>query len=140
MKIEGGAPQCGRGALFLGVRVGPGEKYDINPDDEGFVSSGQGGMSVAPSLMALPPHRLPVRLRHAYPDRFPAASGTNNAYCWSMGEGAFVAGPLAASLSLRLDPDNMEKHGFVEPDGKMILEEYESALTATKEKWRRWEE
>jgi hypothetical protein len=57
-----------------------------------------------------------------------------------MGEGAFVAGPLAASLSLRLDPDNMEKHGFVEPDGKMILEEYESALTATKEKWRRWEE
>jgi len=140
MKIEGDRPQVGRGAFLLGVRVGPGENDDVNPDEEGYVHPRCGGMSVSPSLGALPPHRLPRRLRHAYPERFPEARAPNSIHCWSMGEGAFVEDQVADRLYLRLDPANPETHGFVEPAGKMNTAEYEAALAATRVQWQRWEE
>jgi hypothetical protein len=140
MKIDGERPQVGHGATLLGVRVGPGVNDDINPDEDGFVRPGQGGMSVSPSVDALPSHRLPCRLRLAYPARFPDADGPNNLFCWSMGNGAFAEDQVAAHLRLRLDPDNPEKHGFVEPDDKMMLADYEAALAATRDQWQKWEE
>jgi hypothetical protein len=140
MKSDGDRPKVGRGAALLGVRVGPGENDDINPDEAGFVRPGQGGMSVSPSVDALPAHRLPRRLSRAYPTRFPDADGPNNLYCWSMGVGAFAEGQVAAQLRLRLDPDDPETHGFVEPDGKMVLADYEAALAATRDRWQKWEE
>ncbi len=140
MKIDGDAPEIGRGPLHLGVRVGPGENDDINPDGDGCVHPGRGGMSVSPSVDALPPHRLSRRLHNAYPDRFPDASAPNNVRCWSMGKGAFAEDQVAERLSLRLDPDDPERHGFVEPDAKMNLVDYEAALAATRDQWQRWEE
>ncbi len=140
MKIDGDRPRVGRGPICLGVRVGPGENDDINSDGDGFVYPGRGGMSVSPSVDALPSHRLPRRLRHAYPDRFPDASGPNGLRCWSMGKGAFAEDQVAERLFLRLDPDDPEKHGFVERDDKMNLADYEAALGATRDQWQRWEE
>jgi hypothetical protein len=74
------------------------------------------------------------------PERFPGATGSNRLHCWSFGEGAFASGRLADRLGLRLDPDQPERHAFVEPDTKMSLADYEAALTATRDGWRRWEE
>src|SRR5258707_6859912 len=101
MKMDEDGPAIGRGALLLGVRIGPDENDDINPDGDGCVQPERGGMSVSPSVEALPPHRLPRRLLKKYPERFPEASAPNGVHCWSMGEGAFVAGRVADRLCLR---------------------------------------
>jgi hypothetical protein len=104
------------------------------------VHPGAGGMSVAPRAEALPPHRLSRRLRDKYPDRFPDASGSNNVNCWSMGSGTFSQGRVARRLCLRLDPRHPETHGFVEPDATMKTADFEAAVAATRDQWRRWEE
>lgn len=135
MRMSEDRPEVGRGGNLLGVRVGSGETDDI-PEENGCVQPGTGGMSVSPSLETLPPHRLPRRLR----SRFPEASGSNRLHCWSMGDGPFVFGGVAESLVLRLDPDDPERHGFVEPERRMPVEEYEAAITATRVQWRRCEE
>jgi hypothetical protein len=140
MKIDGDRPQVGRGATLLGVRVGPGEHDDINHDENGCVYPGQGGMSVSPSVDALPPHRLPRRLQQKYPERFPEASAPNGVHCWSMGQGAFAAERVGQYLRLRLDPAKPDRHGWVEPDDRMQVEDYEAALAATQGQWQRWEE
>jgi hypothetical protein len=140
MRIDEGKPEIGRGAVLLGVRVGPGDGDDINPDGDNCVQPGQGGMSVSPSVETLPPHRVPRRLQKAYPDRLPDASGSNRLHCWWFGEGTFAGGQVAKHLCLRLDPEALALHGFVEPDNRMTLPEYEAALTATQDHWQRWEE
>jgi hypothetical protein len=140
MRIEGDRPEVGRGANLLGVRVGDGKDDDINPDANGFVHPGQGGMSVSRTIDTLPPHRIPRRLRQAFPQRFPDASGVNRLHCWSFGEGPFEVGKIAERLRLRPDPDDPGSHGFVEPDDTMQLADYENALAATRDQWRRWEE
>ena len=140
MKIDGNKPLVGRSAVSLGVRVGPGENDDVEPDEDGYVHPGQGGMSVSPSVATLPPHRLPRRLQKKYPDRFAEASGPNGLHCWWFGQGAFAAEQVAERLNLRPDPDAPDSHGLVEPDDKMKTETYEGALAATKDQWQRWEE
>ncbi|MGH7172843.1 MAG: hypothetical protein ACRELG_21390 [Gemmataceae bacterium] len=135
MRMANGQPEVGRAGNLLGVRVGASEADDI-PEENGFVQSDTGGMSVSPSLETLPPHRLPRRLR----SRFPEANGSNQLYCWSMGEGAFVSGVVAEHLVLRIDPEEPERHGFVEPERKMPAAEYEAAIAATRDHWKRWEE
>jgi len=139
MRADGENPEVGRDAAALGVRVGDGENDDINPDGDGFVNPGIGGMSVSPSVDAFPVWRIPKRLRDKFPDRFPQASGSNRLCCWWMGEGAFEAGPVADGLLLRLDPRRPERHGFVEPNGKMAVADYQQALVNTREQWNRWE-
>jgi hypothetical protein len=143
MKIDGDKPQVGRGGTLLGVRVGtvgPGQRSDIDQDEEGLVHPGRGGMSISPNVDALPPHCLPRRLREKYPDRFPQAKGQDTLHCWCLGEGPFEAAPVAERLSLRLDPDRPDRHGFVEPAATMTLQDYETALAVTQGHWRRWEE
>jgi hypothetical protein len=140
MKIDGNRPQVGRGAIVLGVRIGPGEHDDVNPDGDGFVHPNEGGMSVSPTLEALPPHRLPRRLQKKYPERFPEATAPNGVHCWWMGEGAFAPARVANHLHLRPDLDNPERHGLVEPDDRMKVEDYEAALGATCDQWQRWED
>jgi hypothetical protein len=128
MKMEEGRPEMGRGGNFLGVRVGPIENgCDIDPDGDGFVNPGN-GMSVSASVEALPPHRLPGRLQKKYPERFPEATGPNGLQCWWMGEGAFVAERVADRLRLLLDPDDPKRHGLVEPDDRMKIDDYETAV------------
>jgi hypothetical protein len=140
MKMEGGRPQIGNGGYFLGVRIGSADNDDINPDENGFVQPGQGGMSVSSSLDALPSHRLPRRLREKYPQRIPDARAPNSVHCWHMGNGDFASGPLVDGLCLRLDPDMPNTHAFVEPDGRMHLKDYEAALANTQGQWQKWEE
>ena len=137
--MDGEHPEVGRGAKLLGVRCGMGESDDL-PVNGDEVEPGTGGMSVAPSLDALPSHRLPRRLKTKYPDRFSDAAGSDRLHCWSMGEGEFLAGPVASDLVLRLDPERPNQHGFVEPDKKMLLTDYEKAIAATRELWIRWGE
>lgn len=135
-----GQPEVGRGRNLLGVVV---DAAQGDPDvvvHEGAVRPGEGGMSVAPKPETLPVHRQPKRLREQFPGRFPRASGSNTLHCWSMGEGAFTASPLAAGLAFRPDPTKPERHGFVEPECEMPLEEYERAVTATRSQWVRWDE
>jgi hypothetical protein len=57
-----------------------------------------------------------------------------------MGEGLFAPEAVADRLQLRLDPDDPERHGLVEPDDKMKIDDYESALAATAGQWQKWEE
>ena len=140
MLLDGDRPQVARSKKALGVLFGAGPDDDIEADAEGNVHPAKGGMSVSPRLENLPMHRVPRRLGKKYPDRFPGATGSNQFWCWWMGEGPFEAGRLAARLVLRPDPDMPKTHGFVEPDQKMGLVEYEDALAATRDQWRRWEE
>jgi hypothetical protein len=139
MRMADGRPEVGRAAYLLGVRVGPVPGNDIDEKD-GRVQPGTGGMSVAPSVEALPSHRIPRRLREKYPERFPDADGSNRLHCWLMGDGDFAAGPLARDLVLRPDPKRPDKHGFVEPEREMPAAEYDAAIAETREQWSRWEE
>ena len=140
MVLDGDKPQIARSKKALGVLVGSGPDDDIETDADGNVQPAKGGMSVSPSLELLPPHRVPRRLSKKYPERFPDATGPNQLWCWWMGEGPFGAGRVADRLALRPDPAIPEAHGFVEPDQEMSLAEYEAALAATRDLWRRWEE
>lgn len=135
MYLDGGFPRCGPDARSLGVRIPPSQAIDIEPDTEGYVQPGRGGMSVAPGPGQLPVHRLPRRLRGT----FPRASGSNQDAVWQMGKGAFEAGDLADQLVLRPDPDRPTAHGFVEPAARMPCADYQAALAATRELWHRWE-
>jgi hypothetical protein len=57
-----------------------------------------------------------------------------------MGEGEFVAGPFAEQLVFRPDPLAPDKHGLIEPEMSMSSADYEAAITATRDRWIRWEE
>jgi hypothetical protein len=140
MLIQGEFPQVAPDKKALGVLIGPSPQDDLDADDQGNVHPGAGGMSVAPTVDLLPMHRVPRRLRTKYPDRFPKAVGSDRYQCWWMGDGPFVAGRVAARLVLRPDPVRPKEHGFVEPDQTMNWSEYEAALAATRDQWRRWEE
>jgi hypothetical protein len=135
MLIDGDYPMCGADAKCLGVRVPPNPEADIEPDTEGQVQPGQGGMSVAPQPADLPYHRMPRR----HKGQFPRASGSNNLAVWHMGEGAFGAGGIADQLVLRPDPERPAVHGFVEPAMRMSCADYQAALAASRDVWHRWE-
>jgi hypothetical protein len=126
MKRGDGKPALGASATTLGVRP----STDITPDASGYVHPNSGGMSVSPSLRALPVFLLPRRLQALVP----GAAGSNSHSVWRMGEGPFVAGAIAERLQLRPDPQN-SSHGFVEPGGGMSLTEYQLALHATQDDW-----
>jgi len=69
---------------MLGVRV----PLDIEPHASGCVRPGTGGMSVAPRLADLPPHRIPRRLRGLAGLAF--AAGSNTLRVWKIGNGPFA--------------------------------------------------
>ena len=140
MLIDGEFPQVGgEPQKSLGVRVGDGANDDIPCDAEGSVHPNTGGMSVAPEVDHLPMHRVPKELRRRFPERFPDAVGPDRYACWWMGEGKFESGPVVVLLVLRPDPKRPTQHGFVEPDRKMPVAQYQGALAATIASWRRWE-
>jgi hypothetical protein len=140
MLIDGEKPKVAQDKKSLGVLVGPGPDDDIDKDSDGNVHPSSGGMSVSPSLDLLPMHRVPRRLSKKYSDRFGEATGSNRFWLWLMGDGQFEAGRVAAALLFRPDPDMPTKHGYVEPDRKMLVAEYAAALAATRDQWQRWEE
>jgi hypothetical protein len=139
MLNDGGRPKLGESGDLLGVRtptdVLPGVRPDIIPDEDGNVHPMTGGMSVSPSVVKLPPHRIPKRLRLS---GVPDARGSDKLpymlHVWAMGEGEFVEGQLAPGLYLRLDPQDPQ-HGLIEPDRIMRLEEYRRFVANTQQTW-----
>lgn len=131
MLADRGKPRVGATAKTLGVRVAPDPKPDIPVDTAGLVWPGTGGMSVAPNWRSLPGHRIPARLV----DKHPSATGKNSLYCWRLGAGDFLAGPVAPDLTFRPDPNTPAQHGLVEPAQEMSLADYQAALAATRDHW-----
>ena len=59
--------------------------------------------------------------------------GSNNRYCFRMGEGFFTQGPIFEGLEFI--PDSLS-HGLVRPAHAMLLTQYENNLAATRLEWR----
>jgi hypothetical protein len=127
MKSEAGRPKVGTASMMLGVRPG---NRDIPVTPGGEVLPGTGGFSVYAGLRDLPPHMIPSRLQSLVPD----AAGDDRLSVWAMGVGPFASAPIATRLMLQVDPDD-SKHGLIEPDAIMLLEEYQAALAATQDHW-----
>jgi hypothetical protein len=119
-------PVIGDTASRLGVRV----NIDIHADQSGNVRPETGGMSVAPDIRALPARLVPSRLRNI----IPGAIGKDENAVWSTGSGPFIGGAVTSMLELRIDPRN-DHHGFVEPADVMSLDQYQTALAATRDAW-----
>jgi hypothetical protein len=113
-------------AQALGVRV----PQDVQVSASGDVEPLGGGMSVAPSIRDLPPHRIPRRLR----DSFPEAAGSDRAVVWRAGTERFADAPFTDDLKLRVDKTY---HGLIEPSRPMPLAEFRAALAQTVEDWTR---
>jgi hypothetical protein len=134
---SGGRPLVGAGRSHLGVVTpserpidsDPGWAPDVTPDANGQVEPLRGGMSVAPTLENLPPHRIPRRLRVR---GVTIARGSDRLSVWSHGSGPFEAGPVADGLVLR--PDSIA-HGLVEPARPMSVAELQGHLGATAASW-----
>ena len=76
------------------------------------------------------PHLIPKRLASI----LAGASGSNSLACYRMGEGPFVAGPLAAGLELALKAGSTVA-GNVVPDQPATLEQFQADLAATRKSW-----
>jgi hypothetical protein len=135
MLRDGNLPAVGTNTNMLGARIPGGESpiHDIAPDVDGNVSPDTGGISVARSFSDLLPHLIPKRLRSFAPD----ATGRDNRFIWSTGQGEFLEGPVAAQLYLREKPakNTGQVQGLIEPDATMLLEDYQLALAATQMSW-----
>jgi hypothetical protein len=128
-KGEDDKPVVEDSAKGLGVRGTPVHGVvDVDLDREDRVILNGKGMSVAPAWRALPPHRISARLR----DRSPAAIGSSDVYCFTMGDGSFENGPVSDGLDLLRDSAT---HGVVAPRQSVSLAEYQAALADTRERW-----
>ena len=114
-------PIIGRSSRALGVRV-PG---DVNPQADGRIAPGGGGMSVSSgTLWNLPHHRRPR----------PLGRGSTG----PPGDIVYVLSALLTPvLAVRPDPVRPDKHALVEPAELMRLRDSESALSATRPRWER---
>jgi hypothetical protein len=119
MKDDGeGEPMCGPSARMLGVRP----YGDLPISEDGMVAPETGGMSVAlDDAQHLPPHRRP-----------PEFGGHGDDPVWQIEEA-----DLPDSLTLRRDPDNPSRHGFIEPIEVMALSDYQEALATSRGIWSR---
>lgn len=112
----GGRPLIADTASGLGVRDG-----DLDIDEDDIAQPETGGMSCAPSVVALP---QPFRPRsHGGTGKYPA---------WALEENA-----LGERLTWRPDPTNPRNHLFVEPSRPMHMDEYREALWETRDEWRK---
>jgi hypothetical protein len=135
MREENSVPALGSSSTTLGVRLPdvsqPGLVPDITPDASGLVKPGQGGISVSPDIVHLPPHAIPTRLK----SRYPRASGNARIRIRRLGEGPFSDGSLSDELSFRVDPKNAG-HGFIEPASDMHVNAYLDAIRSTRDQWQ----
>lgn len=118
-EADDGAPEIGRSARLLGVRLGKSAVPDVLAiQDSDIVSPMQGGMSVAPDD---PMHLL----RHRRP---PSLGGIGQDPVWYI-----EVDDLGPDLSFRQDKP---EHGLIEPSRDMTLREYERALADTRLQWK----
>jgi hypothetical protein len=100
-KAADDTPETGESARKLGARP----EIDIPLDYAGDVEPGVGGMSVSPDS----PENLP---RHRRP---PEYGGTGLDPVWMMD-----SEDLSERLVFRPDPGDPHRHGFVEPETRMV--------------------
>jgi len=128
-KEDEGKPLVEATGKGLGVRGQPvNDVVDVDLDPDGKVVLNSKGMSVAPSWRDLPHHRISKRLRN----QFPAARGTIDIWCFTMGEEPFADGPVADGLDLKIDAP---KHGVVVPRLSIPLDQYQADLANTRDYW-----
>jgi hypothetical protein len=123
------APVVGTADNMLGVRVPPHPRADVHPDSSGNVGPVGEGLSVAPSLAAMPQVLVPRRLR----DKRPGARGSDTLQVFSLGGEGFVRAPVGDSLELLPTSSN---HGVVQPVGPVPVAHYQEHLAATQAFWR----
>jgi len=111
-----GRPECGPSARKLGVRL----DGDTAITDERMVEPETGGMSVALHK----PENLP---RHRRPQ---VLGGRGIDPVWQLKDK-----DLPSALTLRVDPNNPSRHGFVEPIEAMNLDEYQEVLASSRGSW-----
>ena len=111
-----GRPRIGQASSMLGARL-----RDLNPDDQGRVGAGRGGVSVAPD---------PARLRAEFrPVRFP--DGLSKLPLFAIDEG-----DRGADLMYHHDgEDRASDHGVIEAARQMLVSEYQTAVAATEPNW-----
>ncbi len=109
----------------LGVRPG----IDVDLDVQNNVLVNGKGMSVAPNWRDINLNRIPKRLRRIVP----GAGGSNNTFCFRMGNGAFVQGAFGNGLTL--EPDSAT-HGNVAPEQVIPIATYEADIAATRPDWQ----
>ena len=117
MKISAdGFPMVGATARTLGIRA----NIDIIIISR-LVKPNIGGMSVSPP----PPYNLPIHRRSA---KF---GGTGKDPVWEINKNCLNA----FQLQYRPDPNQPNKHGFIEPKKEMSFEEYQQLIAATQHDW-----
>jgi hypothetical protein len=123
MKIgEDDLPEVGKTGRYLGAR--PSGKFrDIDVDANEMVHPGTGGLSVSPP----PPENLHELVRP------PEYGGIGKDPLWEL-----ETNELPPELAYRPDPKRLKEHGFIEPARAMSFEEYQGALHATRELWKRF--
>jgi hypothetical protein len=115
---DDGGPLLDASARTLGARP----LIDIPSEGTDIVEPGGGGMSVSlGDPMLLPVHRRPA-----------AFDGTGVDPVFAIG-----VAEVGANLVWRMDPDGPSGHGFLEPLRRMPFNEYQDALWATRNSWRR---
>ena len=109
-------PKVGVSARTLGARP----NIDIPLDEDGLVEPEMEGMSVSPPpLENLPYYRRPREF-----------GGEGRDPLWEL-----ETDELPAELVYRPDPDDPDRHGFIEPRWWMSFEEYQRAIHSTRGLW-----
>lgn len=118
---ESGLPSIGPNKRTLGAL--PSETYS----SDGTFGPGTGGISVSPnSPWHIPQHRRPRGMGRG-------STGPGKDWVFGIDNG----GLHVHFLSTRLDPQNTQRHAFVEPLATITLLEYNTSLAATQGHWRR---
>ncbi len=118
---ENGWPSTGPNKRKLGAL--PSETNSL----DGTFGSGTGGMSVSPkSPWHIPQHRRPRGMGRG-------STGPDKDWVFGIDNGELHA----AFLAVRLDPQNAQRHAFVEPVTTITLLEYNNSLASTQRHWRR---
>lgn len=116
-KDDRGHPVCGSEPNQLGGRLG----VDVPEAIDELVETETGGMSATPD----DPKLLPIYKRPK----------------WLGGAGKLPVfeievAVLDVRLRVRRDPENPERHAFVEPAAAMTVNDYQAVLCATRRLWR----
>ncbi len=145
MTEASGKPEIGSESSRLGIRYPHAEAqsttYDVEPDENGNVHPGGGGMSTSPCVGCIQFHLIPTRLR-LQGGAYRSARGKDRNCIWTMGSGVFEDNnSVDANLQLRVtehynrDIAKNTLHGLVEPNQIMPLAHYQSGLAETQNRW-----